>query len=215
MHAVNAMLGRRAYSSWAAFSEVCDAFDASAGLPAGTSRGLYIGADRPGNSLFALALQRAGWPTARAVVLEMHADKAHDVAAAAGNPSVQGFFVYDVNHVWVVRRSGRDAWVKVDSLHGVSAVRNVVSELNRRDVGVEVITVAPPAAEPQRVAVPLPPLSSPFRGAYVRAPPPVTVSPMPAHRPIPIPHYARPPYSMQHCYAHKRGAAPPPSMRPW
>jgi hypothetical protein len=114
MHAMNAVLGRPHFT-WPSFIAMTAAFDAVAGLPRGTSAAVYAATDNL--TLFQFAM--APLDTRRVVPVPTHKKNAEQLAhlRTAGLAA----FVFNTGHAWALQKLQSGAWVKVDSLSGVSA----------------------------------------------------------------------------------------------
>lgn len=137
MHAVNACLGRRAFV-WQTFLEMCDQFDALAGLQ-NTARAHYCAGN--GITLFAHALKTAGvnWTTLPLAMYRAGStdDKKTPARLEMAKTTASGAFVYNAGHVWYVKRVDGNKWMKLDSLSGVTGT--TLDAIWHDGLGVELI----------------------------------------------------------------------------
>jgi hypothetical protein len=158
MHAVNACLGRRAYN-WQTFLQMCDQFDAVAGLR-NTARTAYCAGNNI--TLFAHALKTAGvnWQTLPLAMYRAGStdDKKTPARLDMAKATASGAFVYNAGHVWYVKRVGGDKWMKLDSLSG--ATPTTLDTVWKDGLGVELIFETP-SVTVQTSTLPLPVVVTP------------------------------------------------------
>jgi len=140
MHAVNAFLGRPAYT-WPTFLDACDEFDKTSGLPAGTSRTLFLSSTDEG-SLFKFVIRKAGSvcdTEALSMFRSRHIDAVDQKTPARlqhADTHAVAAFVYNSGHVWTLKKhDGR--WFKLDSLSGIQA--SSLESAWREGLGIELV----------------------------------------------------------------------------